>query len=112
MRKVVVSDSGVTLGSLKDMIRQLEDGSLTGKQLDDFVAHRDPFRPPSTSNKESSLPLRWGDEISFDGSTHNGWTLNIMRQDKPGEAHHYVESRPLHFPHSPYEATFLSRPPN
>lgn len=81
MRKVVVSDSGITLGSLKDLLRQLEDDSLNGDQLKDFLSHRNPFPSQESKEGEYYLPLESGDEIhiSYSG-VRFAWCVTCFRR--------------------------------
>jgi hypothetical protein len=42
-QKVVVGKSNISAGQLKDLFRQIEDGSLDGKEIQAFLEHRNPW---------------------------------------------------------------------
>lgn len=43
-REAVGSMSGITPGMLKDLFRQIEDGSIKKEHLQAFLEHRNPFK--------------------------------------------------------------------
>ena len=47
MQKVVVKGSSVSASQLKDLFRQIDDGSLGGRHIQALLEHRDPFAGPS-----------------------------------------------------------------
>lgn len=54
-QKVVVEGSSVTASQMKEMWRQIADGSLAGEHFDAFLEHRNPFPPKSLPQSVSGL---------------------------------------------------------
>ena len=82
----VVGASDVSTGVLKDLFRQLADGSLTGHHLGELVQHRNPFA--LRGEHRHLVPIRCGDEITVHKCSYlkpedpEEWGLGIWRNGR------------------------------